>query len=78
MQYKGKSVTTDPALYCDYIAKPVENFFQTDSVYSDFSKPFYTISHSKLTTKVKKLDLNENESLIKWIDTYLWIQIVNS
>lgn len=51
-------------------ASTVNNGGQTDSVFLDLRKAFYTVSHSLLLCKLKLLSLDF--SVLRWIENYLF------
>ena len=55
--------------YIQFLLTNVENGYQVDSVYTDFSKAFDKINHKLLVYKLKKLGIKG--SLLNWINSYL-------
>ena len=66
---KGRSTTTNLVTYSNYILEKLEDGFQIDSVYTDFSKAFDKVDHGLLIYKLKRLGIKGN--LITWLESYL-------
>jgi hypothetical protein len=49
---EGRSTQTNLACYVDFISESVDSRTQVDSVYTDFSKAFDTVSHRLLIHKM--------------------------
>jgi hypothetical protein len=53
----GRSVTSNLALYAQYLLTEIENGCQVDAVYTDFSKAFDKVSIQKLVCKLANVGL---------------------
>ncbi|CAM5128318.1 unnamed protein product [Natator depressus] len=73
---KGKLWLTNLIAFYDEITGSVDMGKALDMMYLDFSKAFDMVSHSMLTSKLKKYGLDE--WTIKWIESWLdhWAQRV--
>ncbi|CAM5124509.1 unnamed protein product [Natator depressus] len=73
---KGKSCLTNLIAFYDEITGSVDEGKAVDVMFLDFSKVFDTVSHSILTSKLKKYGLDE--WTIRWIESWLdcWAQWV--
>lgn len=66
---KQKSIQTNMLTYIDFIYNNLENGFEVDSVYTDFSKGFDKINHSLLLKKLYYYGISGN--LLNWLDSFL-------
>jgi hypothetical protein len=66
---KGRSTQTNLACYVDFISESMDSRTQVDSVYTDFSKAFDTVSHRLLIHKMSSYGFNG--SMLQWLDSYL-------
>lgn len=62
---KGKSTSTNLLEYTSHIINQMENGFQIDSVYTDFSKAFDKVSHQIMTYKLQRYGFDFK--IVKWI-----------
>jgi hypothetical protein len=65
----GRSVTSNLALYTQYLLTEMENGCQVDAVYTDFSKAFDKMSIQKLVYKLANVGLCN--ALTRWLSNYL-------
>ncbi|CAM4528584.1 unnamed protein product [Caretta caretta] len=78
---KGKSCLTNLIAFYDEITGSVDEGKAMDTLFLDFSKAFDTVSHSILSSKLKKYGLDE--WTIRWIESWLdgraqWVVINGS
>ena len=66
---KGRSTTTNLALFVSGIVKKLESGKQVDALYLDFSKAFDSLSHMLLAEKLSKY--GANDATTKWTTSYL-------
>ena len=66
---KFRSVDTNMLTFSDYLLRAMDNGFQIDVVYTDFSKAFDKINHDLLISKL--LEVGVHGSLLRWIDSYV-------
>ncbi|CAM4590592.1 unnamed protein product, partial [Lepidochelys olivacea] len=66
---KGKSCLTNLLSFYDEITGSVDEGKAVDVLFFDFSKAFYTVSHSILASKLKKYGWDE--WTIRWIESWL-------
>ena len=65
----GKSCTTQLLTVYDEIGKHLDEGKQTDMIFLDFSKTFYSVDHNMLIHKLHKLGFSGE--LLLWISDYL-------
>ncbi|CAM4590752.1 unnamed protein product [Lepidochelys kempii] len=77
---KGKSCLINLIAFYDETTGSMDMAKAVDVIYLEFSKAFNTVSHSTLTSKLKKYVLDERT--IRWIENWLdcWAQqvVINS
>jgi Reverse transcriptase (RNA-dependent DNA polymerase)/Endonuclease-reverse transcriptase len=66
---KGKSCTTNLLEYLDILTHGLANGDSFDVLYTDFSKAFDTVSHSKLIHKIRSYGFDEQ--ILKWLNSFL-------
>ena len=66
---KGRSIVTNLLEFTTKIMDSFNNGFQTDVIYTDFSKAFDTVNHTLLIKKLSLLGFPP--SLVKWLESYL-------
>jgi len=67
--YETKAMSTNLLQFISIIRNALKNNYQTDVIFTDFSKAFDSVNHQLL---LKKLNLTGFPiTLIKWISTYL-------
>ncbi|CAM5138930.1 unnamed protein product [Eretmochelys imbricata] len=66
---KGNSYLTNLIAFCDKITGSVDEGKAVDVLFLDFNKAFDTVSHSILSSKLKKYGLDE--WTIRWIESWL-------
>ncbi len=66
---RGRSTSTQLLIVLNQIISNLDNNFQTDIIYLDFSKAFDSVSHKLLILKLKSLGFCG--SLLHWFDDYL-------
>ncbi len=66
---RGRSVETNLLVYSQFIIESLENGFQVDSAYTDFSKAFDTVNHERLISKLQNLGIGD--PLLSWLSSYL-------
>ncbi len=66
---KGRSTTTQLLLVLCELINNMENGFQTDIIYLDFSKAFDSVCHKLLILKLKTFGFNG--PLLNWFSSYL-------
>lgn len=66
---KGRSTTTNLLEFVSEIIMKMQNGFQTDAVYIDFSKAFDRVNHNVLLYKLASMGFAD--WFIKWIQSYL-------
>ena len=66
---KGRSTTTNLALFVSGMIKKLESGKQIDALYLDFSKAFDSLSHGLLVKKLSKY--GANDATTKWMTSYL-------
>ena len=65
----GRSTSTNLAIFSNYVLSVLEQGYQCDVIYTDFSKAFDRVDHSILIAKLHKLGFRSN--LLNWFDSYL-------
>lgn len=66
---KERSTQTNLLEYVNNLVKFIANRGQVDTLYTDFSKAFYKVSHSMLLQKLKVYGING--SRFDWFRSYL-------
>lgn len=66
---KKRSTTTNLSDYASYLLKNLENGFQIDAAYTDFSKAFDKVDHKLLLFKLSRYGVRGK--LLDWIGSYL-------
>lgn len=66
---KGRSTVTNLICATQYIAESIDNQIQVDSIYTDFSKAFDRLNHSKLLCKLDKFGISDG--LLQFLESYL-------
>lgn len=66
---KKRSAATNLVEFTNYVSNSIECGFQTDVIYTDFSKAFDRVSHKLLIQKLLYIGFFSN--LLKWISSYL-------
>ncbi|KAJ0178985.1 hypothetical protein K1T71_005760 [Dendrolimus kikuchii] len=67
--YKGRSTTSNLAIFSDYIHNNMENGGQVDVIYTDFEKAFDRVDHFILLHKLEYLGIQGD--LLRWVESYL-------
>ena len=67
--YKGRSTTTNLAIYHDYLVNNLEQREQVDVIYTDLSKAFDSVSHELLLHKLNCMGIAG--VYLEWIKSYL-------
>lgn len=67
--YKGRSTTTNLAVYHDFLINNIEAGYQVDVIYTDLSKAFDSVCHPLLIRKLKAIGILGN--YLEWIGSYL-------
>lgn len=62
---KGRSTVTNLVLLNDSITQNMESGLQTDAIYTDYSKAFDRVDHSRL------LKLSISGDLLRWFSSYI-------
>lgn len=65
----GRSTSTNLIVYEDYLLNALENGFQVDSIYTDFSKAFDKVNHALLTRKLGSFGIGG--MVLEWLKSYL-------
>jgi hypothetical protein len=65
----GRSTTTNLTEFTNKTIKALENHMQVDSIYTDFSKAFDSISHCKTLENI--YDFGFSSSFVLWVKSYL-------
>lgn len=66
---KNRSTITNLSIFTSTIITNMEKGYQTDAIYTDFSKAFDRVSHNVLILKLKYFGIRG--SFLKWIKCYL-------
>lgn len=66
---RKKSTNTNLIEYCTTLIRNMSDGFQTDVLYTDFSKAFDKVNHNLLLLKLELLGLDA--SLLEWLSSYL-------
>lgn len=66
---KGRSTTSNLALFTNYVLEQMEGGGQVDVIYTDFEKAFDRVDHSILIRKLNSLGIHGD--LLRWITSYL-------
>lgn len=66
---KGRSTVTNLMCITQYIATSIDLHFQTDVVYTDFSKAFDRLNHDKLLFKLNQYGISDD--LVNFFKSYL-------
>lgn len=66
---KNRSTNTNLVLFASELMESVDQGFQVDAVYTDFSKAFDKVNHRILLRKLYTFGLSGN--LLEWCDSYL-------
>lgn len=67
--FKGRSTTTNLAIYQDYLVSNLEAGNQIDVIYTDISKAFDSVCHKLLISKLSHIGINN--VYLTWISSYL-------
>lgn len=67
--YKGRSTTTNLAVFQEYTMSSLESGFQVDAVYTDLAKAFDSVCHILLLKKLENYGISG--SYLSWISSYL-------
>lgn len=73
---KKRSTMTNLVLYTDSIIREMEQGYQTDAIYTDFSAAFDKINHQIAVAKLSHLGIHGN--FLKWMESYLtgrWMSV---
>jgi hypothetical protein len=65
----GRSTTTNLLSFWNYVTDSIEEGYQVDAIYTDFSKAFDTVNHVYLVHKLSKLGIHG--CILKWCESYL-------
>lgn len=66
---RGRSVNTNLVTYTDFLLNALDDGYQVDAVYTDFSKAFDKINHSILIKKLSRIGMHGD--LLRWIESYV-------
>lgn len=66
---KGRSTTSNLALFSNFVLQHMEGGGQVDVVYTDFKKAFDRVDHSILMDKLQALGIHGD--LLRWIRSYI-------
>jgi hypothetical protein len=66
---KNRSTQTNLVCYVDFISSIIDKQGQVDSIYTDFSKAFDSVSHRRLLHKIKNYGIHGH--MYDWISSYL-------
>ncbi len=66
---RGKSCTTNMMEYVDILSISIEKGIAIDVLYTDFSKAFDTVQHTRLISKLTAYGIDR--STIGWIESFL-------
>lgn len=67
--YRGRSTTTNLAIYQEFITSSVEAGYQVDTINTDLSKAFDSVCQQLLLKKLSEIGITGN--YLKWIKSYL-------
>lgn len=66
---KGRSTETNLLVFCDKIFQSLKSSDQTDAIYTDFSKAFDTVDHTRLLSKIGNFGVRG--TILDWLQSYL-------
>jgi hypothetical protein len=66
---RGRSTSTNLLVLQDFIVGGLESNYQTDVIYTDFSKAFDRVNHKLLISKLNSLGIHGK--LLSWFESYL-------
>jgi hypothetical protein len=66
---RGRSTATNLCIFTDYVSKALDNRFQVDAIYCDFSKAFDMVHHSIILRKLQNFGISYD--LVLLIKSYL-------
>lgn len=65
----GRSTELNLVTYVDFLSEALENGYQVDAIYTDFSKAFDKVNHNVLMSKLEYYGMSG--SLLDWLNDYL-------
>jgi histidinol phosphatase-like enzyme len=66
---QGRSTSTNLLIYQNYIVEALENGYQVDSIYEDFSKAFDRVNHNILIHKLRLM--NFDGMFVNWLESFI-------
>lgn len=65
----GRSTVSNLVLFNDFLTQSMDRGFQVDTIYTDYSKAFDRINHSRLLLKLESIGIRGD--LLRWFTSYI-------